>query len=249
MTGSQHFPGSVGISSLDVYESVAPDGIPGGSPHMHTVCTEAYVVTSGKGRLQTLSRQGFDEVELAPGDVSWFGPGTVHRAVNDGDLRAIVIMQNAGLPEAGDAVLTVPDDVLADAAAYRTAVDLGDGTTSERFDRARRRRDLAVTGFMSLVAAAKRGDTGPFERFLARAYAVVRERASTWPDLIASGPLDDATTAIETARAIAGGTNPPDADGSAGGFVRHLGGPASISPGMCGALRKYDTATDETRKA
>jgi hypothetical protein len=38
--------------------------------------------------------------------IAWFTPGTVHRMVNGSGLRATVLMQNSGLPEAGDAVFT-----------------------------------------------------------------------------------------------------------------------------------------------
>ncbi len=104
------------------------------------------MVVSGAGRLQTLTTEGFSEQPLHPGDVVWFTPGTIHRAINDGDLQVLVLMQNSGLPEAGDAVLTFPPQHLRDRATYEAARDLTgpDGTPSA--ERARRRRDLAVEG-------------------------------------------------------------------------------------------------------
>ena len=103
------FPGGTAVSGLKVYEWAADDGLCGGSPHVHLACTEAYVVVSGEGALQTLTAQGLSEIPLRAGTVAWFGPGTIHRAVNgDGSLRVVVLMQNGGLPEAGDAVLTFP---------------------------------------------------------------------------------------------------------------------------------------------
>ena len=51
-------PGAVGLSHLAVYDSTAPDGEHGGSPHMHLSCTEAYVVQAGRGRIQTLGADG-----------------------------------------------------------------------------------------------------------------------------------------------------------------------------------------------
>lgn len=86
----------------------------GGSPHLHLVCTEAYVVTGGRGAVQTLSPDGYRDIPLEPGSVAWFTPGTVHRMVQGGALRVTVLMQNGGLPEAGDAVFTFPPEVLAD---------------------------------------------------------------------------------------------------------------------------------------
>ena len=72
----------------------------------------------GRGAVQTLSGEGYDEQALAPGVMLWFTPGTVHRLVNDGELDILVVMQNAGLPEAGDAVLTFPPEILGDPDAH-----------------------------------------------------------------------------------------------------------------------------------
>jgi mannose-6-phosphate isomerase-like protein (cupin superfamily) len=80
------FPGGTSLSHLDIYADAAPDGVCGGSPHMHLVSTEAYVVVEGRGALQTIDREGFHETELEPGSVVWFTPGTIHRAVNRGGL-------------------------------------------------------------------------------------------------------------------------------------------------------------------
>ena len=41
----------------------------------------------------------------------------------DGDPDILLVMQNAGLPEAGDAVLTFPPEVLADPEAYAQGRD------------------------------------------------------------------------------------------------------------------------------
>ena len=121
------FPGATAITVLDVYDWVAPDGLPGGSAHVHLASTEGYVVASGAGRLQTLGERGYAETPLRPGDCLWFTPGTIHRLVNEGDLRLFVVMQNAGLPEHGDAVLTFPPEILADPDAYARAAILPSG--------------------------------------------------------------------------------------------------------------------------
>ena len=134
------FPGATGVTLLDVYDWVAPDGLRGGSAHIHLASTEGYLILRGAGRLQTLGAQGFREEPLRPGDCLWFTPGTVHRLVNeDGQLQILVIMQNAGLPEAGDCVLTFPPAILADPARYAAAASLaapprdsGDGSGGDR---------------------------------------------------------------------------------------------------------------------
>ena len=124
---TQAFPGATAVSRLRVYDWPTVDGLRGGSPHLHTASAEGYVVLGGRGAVQTLSGDGYDEQPLSEGVMLWFTPGTVHRLVNYGDLDILVVMQNAGLPEAGDAVLTFPPEILADPAAYaRTAALPGD---------------------------------------------------------------------------------------------------------------------------
>src|SRR5215470_736816 len=118
------FPGATGLTVLEVYDWVAPDGLRGGSAHVHLASTEGYLVLSGAGSLQTLSHQGYTATPLRPGDCVWFTPGTIHRLVNDGGLRLAIVMQNAGLPEHGDAVLTFAPGVLADPARYARAASL-----------------------------------------------------------------------------------------------------------------------------
>ncbi|GAB3933930.1 hypothetical protein GCM10027614_05990 [Micromonospora vulcania] len=54
-------PGGVGVSRLRVYDTVALDGLVGGTPHVHLCCTEGYVVTDGEGAVQTLTATGFRE--------------------------------------------------------------------------------------------------------------------------------------------------------------------------------------------
>jgi mannose-6-phosphate isomerase-like protein (cupin superfamily) len=141
---AQAFPAATALTMLDVYDWIAPDGLPGGSAHVHLASAEAYVVLTGPGRLQTLDRSGYAESDLRPGAVLWFTPGVIHRLVNEGGLRLLVVMQNAGLPEAGDSVLTFPPEVLADPVAYARAAAADTG------EAARRRRDLAIEGYLTL---------------------------------------------------------------------------------------------------
>src|SRR5580698_2712350 len=118
-------PGAVGVSHLRVYDSEGPDGLRGGTPHLHTACTEAYAVVAGHGSVETLSSDGWSSVPLARGAFVWFTPGTVHRLINtDGALEIFVIMQNSGLPEAGDLVCTFPAAILEDSEQYRAAAEL-----------------------------------------------------------------------------------------------------------------------------
>lgn len=231
------FPGGTSVSMLEVYNDAAGDGLRGGSPHVHLASTEAYIITSGHGRLQTLSMQGFQETALQAGSIVWFTPGTVHRAVNDGGLAAVVLMSNAGLPEAGDAVLTFPADVLTSAEAYSRAADLGDGDERTRRSRAAQRRDLAVEGFCRLREASQSGSSEPFIRFLEAAGALVRERAGGWESLIRGNAFATAQRDIEVSGAIARGSVSHLADAC----VQEADVSGSEVLGMCGRLRKYDT--------
>lgn len=232
MTASS-FPGGTSLSHLDVYADAAPDGICGGSPHMHLVSTEAYVVISGEGALQTIDADGVRETTLTAGSVVWFTPGTIHRAVNRGDLRVVVLMSNAGLPEAGDAVLTFPSDVVGDPDAYAAAVSLGDDD-GERAARAGRRRDLAVTGFETLRGAVAAGDRTALTAFHDAAAALVLDRARAWPDLVREGPLAQAEHSLALAEAVASGSVAHLADARVHRAAPSVGERAF---GMCGRLR------------
>ncbi len=239
MTSS--FPGGTSLSHLAVYADAAPDGVCGGSPHLHLVSTEAYVVVSGDGALQTLDADGFRETPLSAGTVVWFTPGTIHRAIDHGGLNVVVLMSNAGLPEAGDAVMTFPADVVADPAAYAEAASLGSG--AQRAEKAARRRDLAVQGFLVLRDAVVRGDRAPLEVFHAAAVDLVRERAADWSDLVRARPLAQAEHSIALADAVARGSA---AHLSAARMHEAAPAPGERGFGMCGRLRTYDLTDEET---
>ena len=217
-------PGAVGLSHLSAYDWEAADGVCGGSPHLHLVCSEAYVVTGGRGAVQTLSPDGYRDIPLEPGSVAWFTPGTVHRMVQGGDLRITVLMQNSGLPEAGDAVFTFPPSILADPDpdAYAEAA-------------ARRRRDLAVEGYLPLREALVTGDTGPYLEFQRAAARLVRDKVPVWRELWRAGAL---ATAERTGAQL---------DALAAGEPLHLGEATAheAAPtrrggfGMCGRRDEY----------
>ncbi|MEU9440081.1 cupin [Streptomyces sp. NPDC048304] len=171
-------PGGVAVSRLCVYDWPAADGIRGGTPHLHLACSEAYVVTGGRGAVETLTASGHEVTPLAPGTVAWFTPGTVHRLVNDGDLRITVLMQNSGLPEAGDAVLTLPPEYLTDPETYAAATTIPAGAPEAERERiARARRDLALEGYRALREASGPEALAAFHR---AAVALVRPRIAEW---------------------------------------------------------------------
>ncbi|MGY6501814.1 MAG: cupin domain-containing protein [Acidimicrobiales bacterium] len=232
------FPGAVAVSHLRVYDTPAPDGLVGGSPHLHTACSEAYAVVAGTGAVQTLSGQGFAEVALEPGSFVWFTPGTVHRLVNHGGLEILVIMGNAGLPEAGDMVLTFPDEVLADAAVYAAAATLpeAEATTAGSGAAAQARRDLAVEGFGTLRAAVEADGVGALRTFHQRAAALVSPRIPTWQTVVDAGPRAALWRTTEHLGALADG----DASHLLDSSVHRLEPPpAERRMGCCGTLGVY----------
>jgi mannose-6-phosphate isomerase-like protein (cupin superfamily) len=228
--GELIFPGATAISGLSVYQWQAEDGRCGGSPHVHLTCTEAYVTVSGEGSLQTLTVDGLQEVPLSAGTAVWFGPGTVHRAINgDGELRVIVIMQNSGLPEAGDAVLTYPPEILDDPELYQAPRT------------PRNRRDLAVQGFLALAEDVEAGGGRALERFYRQATALVADRLDDWEARWRSGPAEAARRTGEQIAALRSGRI--DHLLSAGVRTMRAPDPDSRRYGMCGMLDVYPLGT------
>lgn len=237
------FPGGTAVSHLQVYDWPTADGLMGGSPHLHTASAEGYVVLAGSGALQTLSSAGYRELPLEPGTLLWFTPGTVHRLVNhSGDLELVVVMQNAGLPEAGDAVLTYPTDVLADADAYRRATQLPTSDGSDAQERAvaeaaRARRDLAIEGYLTLRDAVEREGPAALADLHTAAIRLVQEKSAGWTHLWERGPKVQAEVTGAHLDAIAEGT--PDHLGRAAVYTAEpRTGPRGA--GMCGRLRTWD---------
>lgn len=232
------FPGAVAASHLRVYDTAAPDGLAGGTPHLHTACTEAYWVVAGRGKVQTLTTGGFEEVPLEPGAFVWFTPGTIHRLVNEADLEILVVMQNAGLPEAGDMVITFPPAVLATAESYAAAAVLPptELTTFGTGEAARARRDLAVPTFNGLRQATEAGDGVPLRSFHEAAARLVQPHIAEWTKRWHDGPLKEVERTGDRLRALA----ESDADHFAEASVHRLDPPAAERRmGCCGTLGTY----------
>lgn len=236
-TGIPHFPAAVGLSHLRVYDSAAPDGLVGGSPHVHLASAEAYVVVAGIGRVETLSvGRGAEDFALAPGRIVWFEPGVIHRLVNDGGLEITVVMQNAGLPEAGDAVLVLPPEHLVDPAGYASIATLPDGTERDRLTHALQRRDLAVHGFLALRDAVRAGDIEPLQAFYEAAVALKRARVAGWRALWRNGALAETDLTDRRLDEIGAGAT----DLLRAARVATMAPPADHPRiGMCGRLDTY----------
>jgi mannose-6-phosphate isomerase-like protein (cupin superfamily) len=232
------FPGAIAATHLRVYDTAAPDGLAGGTPHLHTACTEAYWVVAGTGAVQTLTTRGYDEVALQPGAFVWFTPGTIHRLINAGDLEILVLMQNAGLPEAGDMVITFPPEVLADAESYAAAATLPEDerTSFGSGEAARARRDLAVPAFNKLREATGSGDAAPLREFHEAAARLVQPQVTDWTKRWRDGPLKEVERTGDLLRALA----EADPDHLAEASVHHLDPPAAERKmGCCGTLGTF----------
>jgi len=145
-------PSGVGLTHVKVYDAPGADGsAAGGGAHIHTVCSEVYYTLAGTGAIELLSFEGLKTVDLLPGKVVCFRPGVAHRLLNPhANLEILAIMQNGGLPERGDFVMTFPTETLASPAAYSQAVRVSGDQD------ALRRRDLSITGFEVLKQAMVR---------------------------------------------------------------------------------------------
>jgi hypothetical protein len=137
--------------------------------------------------VQTLSGEGFREVQLHAGSLVWFTPGLIHRLINaDGKLELFAIMENAGLPEHGDSVLTFPLQYFQNEEAYREFASLDRKMFADVRQAARKRRDLAVEGFLLLRAEVEKG--GSLKNFYSLAVGLVRAKESLWHNIWETGP-------------------------------------------------------------
>jgi len=226
------FPGGTAVSLLAVYDWSGPDGVAGGSAHVHLACTEGYVVVGGRGRLQTLGADGYAETPLTPLTVAWFSPGVIHRLINDGGLQILVVMQNGGLPEAGDSVLTFPPEHLADPRSYRAAASL---PASAAASAARARKDLAVAGFLRLRERVAAEGQRPLDDFYAAAAALVRSQLPAWRETWEAGPFAAAVKTGNQIGLLAGGIHEHLREGR----LTVLGPRADRGYGLCGRLATY----------
>jgi len=259
------FPGGTSVSRLSVYDWPTTDGaglVGGGTPHLHLASDEGYVVLSGAGSVQTLGPDGYAEHPLTAGTLLWFQPGVVHRLVNDGDLEILVVMSNAGLPEAGDAVMTFPADVLADAERYAAAATLpalppgaiatvpssdavttGSATATAvtadtvTADAARARRDLAVEGFTVLRERVLAEGPGiPMGELYDAAARLVRDKVPGWQLTWDSTVRASTDRTADVLAALAVGTAPHLRDAATASTQARPGPPRY---GMCGRLRTW----------
>ncbi|NEA35367.1 cupin domain-containing protein [Streptomyces sp. SID13031] len=229
-------PGGIGISRLTVYDIEAPDGLVGGTPHVHLACSEGYYVIAGSGAVQTLNPKGFTETPLQAGTVVWFDPGTIHRLINGGELQILTLMSNSGLPEAGDAVLTLPPEHLIDRETYLKATTLT-GEGEARTPSAMTRRNLALEGFAVLRDAYAADGPAALDAFYESAIRIVQPQLADWRKRWEEGArrlADETGAALE---ALEAGKAPHLQTAE----LHELPAPTEHGRhGMCGRLDVYD---------
>jgi mannose-6-phosphate isomerase-like protein (cupin superfamily) len=234
-------PGGISPSHLRVYDTHGPDGLRGGSPHLHFACSEAYFVIAGEGAVQTLCQSGFREVSLKPGCVVWFTPGLIHRLINrDGNLEIYVVMENAGLPEHGDSLLTFPAQYLKDKRTYLDVASLSPtgAVFADSDEAAGRRRDLAVEGFLALRQACETDGGAALREFYQRAIKLMKPKAAEWRQLWESGPAATIRRTESYLDALAGGS--ADYLSTAAVFEMPVAAERETRKlGFCGTLRTY----------
>src|SRR5438128_1050212 len=141
-------PGATLVTRLNVYDTPAPDGQRGGTPHFHFMCTEMYFVLGGTGSVEMIDYKGFSRVNLIRNSALIFSPGTIHRLINPySDLELLVIMQNSGLPERNDNMVCFGETWLDTDEHHSEAMKV------QTIEDAYRRRDRGVEGFLQIKAA------------------------------------------------------------------------------------------------
>src|SRR5262249_38894437 len=153
----------------------------------------------------------------------------------------LVVMQNAGLPEHGDAVLTFPPHVLADPADYARAASLpaADAGDEELAAAARRRASLAVEGYLALRDQVAARGPAALGDFYAAALALAGHQTADWRDRWRAGALAAAELTgehlAEIGERLAGHLG-------AAGLWRIEPPDGARAYGMCGRLTTYPAA-------
>ena len=232
-------PAGVGLTHIKVYDTPAPDGVISGGAHIHLVCSEIYYPLAGTGQMEILTINGLETIELHPHKAVFFQPGTFHRVLNPNkNLEVLAIMQNGGLPERGDFVMSFPGDTLADPTAYAQALratNMAEGL---------KRRDLSITGFMALKAAfAESLPAGQeaLRRFYRAARNLIAPKVDGFEWVLKVGAQAEVKTSLDACDFIKIG-RVDYLERSRHAAIDPLKDPARL--GMCGELHPY--ALDES---
>lgn len=238
------FPGGTQCSRVSLYGDL-DTGICGGTPHLHTACTEAYIWIQGSGSVELLSTAGHRSVAMAPFSTVWFSPGVIHRGVPDvdapEDAEVLVLMQNAGLPESGDAVITLPERMWGEPEAYRDIVDVSAPDVDQARDLVRERRALAIEGLGELVDAVDRLGSSGLDGFYRYAHRVVCPHLDAMARVIEDRVAPEVAVTRRALEQMQAGRF----DHLRAGDVSISAAPATPLFGMCGELRPIPISAGE----
>ena len=188
-------PAGVGLTHIRIYAEAGPDGIPGGGAHVHLVCSEIYYILKGTGQIEILGVDGLETIDVVPNKVVFFRPGIFHRVLNPNkDLEILAIMQNGGLPERGDFVMSFPADTLNSPTAYNQALRVTDHADAIR------RRDLSLKGYLELKAAFLRSkDEGRelLRNFYRSARNLIAPKVDGFEWVLKSGAQNEAKNSLD----------------------------------------------------
>lgn len=223
-------PGGTLFSRVRVYADAAPDGQRGGTPHIHLACAEMYYVLRGRGAVEFMTMQGLSRHEIERDSALCFSPGTIHRLINpDGDLEVLVLMQNQGLPERGDAAVTFAEDVMTSEAEYVRAMQADSAVAAAC------RRDRGVEGFMQLKEAFEHSSArgqAKLCRFYELAVQHTAPRFPEWVRIVRDGPQALAAQSLADLAALGDGSTAALEAGAV--YPVHIG--THTLPGFCGHI-------------
>ena len=232
-------PGGVGLTHIRVYDTPGPDGLVSGGAHIHLVCSEIYFPLVGTGQLEILSAEGLETIDLVPNKAVFFRPGTFHRVLNPNkNLEILAIMQNGGLPERGDFVMSFPKEILADPAKYMQAL------RAPTMPDALKRRDLSLKGYLELKAAfAQSREAGQeaMRAFYRAARNLIAPKVDGFEWVLKVGAQAELKTSLDACDFLKAGRT-DYLEQARHAAIDPMSEPAR--PGMCGTLHSY--ALDET---
>ena len=227
-------PAGVGLTHIKVYDTPGPDGVISGGTHIHLVCSEIYYVLAGRGEIELLSMEGVQTEELVPYKTVFFRPGTFHRVLNPNkNLEILAIMQNGGLPERGDFVMSFPHDVLTNPPAYNQAL------RAPTMADALKRRDLSLQGYMEIKSAFARSlEEGrvALRKFYHAARNLISPKVDGFEWVLKVGAQAEMKGSLDACDFLRAGRI-DYLEHSRHASLFPLGEPAK--PGMCGELHPY----------
>ena len=161
--------------------------------------------------------------------------------MNDGDLEIIIVMQNGGLPEAGDCVLSLPHSYLKDSTSIgRWQTCLLRTRVANRSRRTRSAERICRWPVLSNYGPRVEQE-GPqaLDEFYRSAAALTHDQLEEWRELWHNGAERAVATTGDQLRALESVELAHLQDGA----LREANPrPGSPRPGMCGRITNFDPA-------